>query len=560
MTINAQNRLLPDWFTRVRTRQLVLPRFQRFEAWSHANVTQLLNTILQGLPVGALLILEIGNEEPFVSRPIVGAPEDGERIVEHLLDGQQRLTALWRSLHNNYEDRTYFVYLQPDEETGMPYYVNSIGRWKKDGDKEYRPFWVNDPVQLWKNRMIPLHLFAPGDEATERYKAWARLAIPDAEEREDVSEQRSAIRQQIATFNLPFLSLPVATSRETALDVFIRMNTSAAPLKIFDVVVAQVEASLGQSLHDLIADIRTACPNIADYYDVEELSLYASALLQGRPPSNKTYLDKDFGPRMLENWDDLISGIQRVVAFLEEERLFDAQRLPTDLVVPILTALWGRTSDGLDAEGRSRMIYRTYLWRAFFTNRYEKSTSSRALTDFIEIRELIQNSSARPPTVFDLEQHPLPDPNELLLAGWPTKKDRLARAILALALREGGHDLADGGSVSRANLKKREYHHIFPDAYLRDQGFSQSQIYRSLNCALITWRTNRNISAKEPARYLAERLDGTVIDEEEIRLRLSRHLVPYDEMLRGDYEEFLDTRAELVHSRMREVCRDEGLS
>jgi hypothetical protein len=32
MSIEARNRLLPDWFTRIRTRQTVLPRFQRFEA------------------------------------------------------------------------------------------------------------------------------------------------------------------------------------------------------------------------------------------------------------------------------------------------------------------------------------------------------------------------------------------------------------------------------------------------------------------------------------------------------------------------------------------------
>jgi len=104
MAIEARNRPLPDWFTRIRTRQLVLPRFQRFEAWGHASVTQLFNTILQDLPVGAVLILEIGNEEPFISRPLKGAPETGERVSEHLLDGQQRLTALWRGLNNNYED------------------------------------------------------------------------------------------------------------------------------------------------------------------------------------------------------------------------------------------------------------------------------------------------------------------------------------------------------------------------------------------------------------------------------------------------------------------------
>ena len=70
--------------------------------------------------------LEIGDEEPFISRTLKGAPEMGERVTEHLLDGQQRLTALWRGLHNNYDDRTFFVYLTTDEESGVPYYVNSI--------------------------------------------------------------------------------------------------------------------------------------------------------------------------------------------------------------------------------------------------------------------------------------------------------------------------------------------------------------------------------------------------------------------------------------------------
>lgn len=560
MTINAQNRLLPDWFTRIRTRQTVLPRFQRFEAWSHSTVTQLFNTILQGLPVGAVLVLEIGNEEPFISRTIVGAPETGERVTEHLLDGQQRLTGLWRALHNNYDDRTYFIYLNTDEETGMPFYVDSIGRWKKQGDKEYRPFWANKPVEQWKRRMIPLDLFAPGDGAHEGYKAWAREAIPDADEREDVSETRSKIRQMFATFNLPFLSLPVTTSKETALDVFIKMNTSAAPLKTYDIVVAQVEAGLGRSLHDLVASVKTECPNIAAYYEPEDLTLYASALLQGKPPTNKTYLEKEFGQNLLENWEALISGIKRTETFLEEERVFDATRLPTDIVVPVLTALWAKTPDGLDAEGRARTVFRKYIWLAFFSNRYEKSTNSRALSDYLEIRALLAGKSEATPLVFDQQLHPLPQEAELLVAGWPKSKDRLARAILALALREGGHDLADGSTVSRLNLPRREYHHIFPDAHLKRLGRASAEIFRSLNCALITWKTNRNISDKEPEHYITERLDGTGVDEGEVRQRIAKHIVPYDEMVSGDYDAFLQKRAQMIHTRMLEVCGAQGVT
>lgn len=554
MAINALNRPLPDWFTRIRTRQTVLPRFQRFEAWSHSNVTQMFNTILQGLPVGAVLVLEIGNEEPFISRTIKGAPETGERITEHLLDGQQRLTGLWRGLHNNYDERTYFLYLTPDEETDMDYFIGSIARWRKEADTEMRPFWANKPQEQWRRRMIPLALCAPGEKGPTQFREWAKAAIEDRDERDEVADQMTKIREIFVTFNLPYLSLPVATKKETALDVFIKMNTSAAPLSTYDIVVGQVEASLDKSLHDLVADTRETCPAIAEYYPPEDLALYASALLQGSSPGNSTYLAKNFGTRLLDNWGTYLKGVSRTATFLEEERVFDAKRLPTDIVVPVLVALWALAPDGLDAEGRARTILRKYLWRAFFSNRYEKATASRSLVDFNELKALVTGSAETKPGIFDEDQYPLPQAQELMDAGWPKKKDRLARAVLALALRQGGLDLADGSTVNRANLAKREYHHLFPDAHLKRLNIEDVKIFRSLNCALVTWRTNRNIAAKEPERYLSERRDGTDLGEAEVRARLESHLIPYDEMVAGDYDAFLSARADLVYDAMIKLC------
>lgn len=556
MGIEARNRPLPDWFTRIRTRQTVLPRFQRYEAWGHDNVTQLFNTILQGLPVGAVLILEVGNEELFISRSLKGAPQTGERVTEHLLDGQQRLTALWRALHNNYEDRTYFLCLKKDEETGMPYYVDSLARWKKEDDKERRPFWANDAKEQWKRKMIPLDLCYPDINAQERFRQWAKKTIESADERETISYQVAGIRQIFATFNLPFLSLPPTTKKETALDVFIKMNTSAAPLSTYDIVVAQVEAGLDKSLHDLVAEIKTAAPAIEFYYPTDTLVLYASALLQRKPPTNSTYMAKDFSVGLLDRWETILSGAKRTVEFLEQERIFDAARLPTEIIIPVLVALWGLAPEKLDAAGSARTTIRKYLWRAFFTNRYEKSTSARSLADFNELKDLIAGKESSP-LVFDENQHPLPQPEELLIAGWPVRKERLARAILALALKHGGLDLADGGEATRASLARREYHHLFPDAHLTRQGVPDDQIYRSLNCALVTWTTNRNISAKDPERYLAERRQGTTLGEVEIKSRLASHLIPYDEMVKNDYNAFLMTRAKLVHTAMRDLC-DQG--
>lgn len=108
----AQDRTLGVWFQSIQQGQVKLPRFQRFEAWDRNRVTGFLNTIINNLPVGVTLALEVGDQEKFESRYISTAePAVEGRVNQHLLDGQQRLTAFWRSMHNNYKWETYFVYL-----------------------------------------------------------------------------------------------------------------------------------------------------------------------------------------------------------------------------------------------------------------------------------------------------------------------------------------------------------------------------------------------------------------------------------------------------------------
>ena len=435
MGITANNRLLPAWLTRVETGQIKLPQFQRWEAWSHANVALLFNTVLHDLPAGSVLVLEIGNAEPFPSRVITGAPDATERTTEHLLDGQQRLTALWRGLNNNYEERTYFLVLtdDDDEETGLPYFVDSVSRGRRKTDNQRMPLWVDQPAQQWERRMIPLDMLAPGDASPGAFRSWSEQAIPDIQERMEITDTAYKVRNAFSTFNLPYLSLPVQTEPHTALDVFIRTNTSATPLGDYDIVVALVQAGTGQSLHDMVADTRQECPEISRYYSPEDLALAAGALLQGRTPGKSTYLSSGFGDQLVANWDRYSQGVKDAAEFLADEKIFDADRLPTDIVVPVLVAIWADAPTGPDAKGRARTILSKYAWRAFFTKRYERSTATRSLSDYNELRRHIHDTQAPLPSIFDDDANPLPEINELVEAGWPKRKDRLGRAILALA-------------------------------------------------------------------------------------------------------------------------------
>ena len=115
--MEARSKTIEQWFSMVEQSQIVLPRFQRHEAWRHGQIIGLLENVLRkpSLPIGALLVLEIGDTEPFYSRAIVGAPEPSGRPQMHLLDGQQRMTALWRGLTGDYDDLSVYISLGPPE-------------------------------------------------------------------------------------------------------------------------------------------------------------------------------------------------------------------------------------------------------------------------------------------------------------------------------------------------------------------------------------------------------------------------------------------------------------
>ena len=243
----------------------------------------------------------------------------------------------------------------------------------------------------------------------------------------------------------------------------------------------------------------------------------------------------------MSGWNEIVDGIGWTTRFLEEERVFDALRLPTIAILPILAALHQILPVQPDQLGHARTILRGYCWRAFLTRRYEQSVGSRSLQDFRGLRTAITKNLpidelAELIPIFDEREYPLPTVETLQQARWPRYKDILGRGVLAVSLRAGGHDLADGAPVTRGSLRHREYHHLFPDRILtgEDAGLSSFRSYRALNCALITWRTNRVIAAKEPLSYLSDRISGAgVLGAEIIRERLRTHLVPYDELAVG---------------------------
>lgn len=576
--MDANNRPLHEWFNRIRTGQVLLPRFQREEAWDYDNVAGVLNSVLTepaGLPIGSTLILEVGDRQPFVTRPIEGAPKPTERCTEHLLDGQQRLTALWKSLHGLYEDHDFFVRLNNEEsvisDDEQSSQIVRQKRWLDKKDKKRKPIWADNQVDIYQRGLVPVTLLSPDSDST-KVQTWCDTACEgDLQKSRGLERQLAALRERIRHFNLPLLSLPVTTEPSTALRVFVQMNTSAVPLSAFDIVVAQFEAKNNKSMRDLVTDLQKRSKIVADYMLPELLVLQTASLRADRAPQNQTFLDLDL-VKLDKDWEKIRDGIAWAAEFLDEEGVFDSSRLPTSTVIPVIAAMKEHLPDKLDGYSNAIALVRAYVWRCFCTSRYENASATRALQDYRALREVLagKNTKADVP-VFNEKDYPVPGEEELLEAGWPKRRDTLARAILVLSLKAGGHDIADGKAATRGNIKQREYHHLFPDAILTsDAGLSQSQSYRALNCALITMATNRNISAKEPIKYLKERIEKLDLGAGVIEDRLKAHVVPFAELnvggyekippsqkvekIRSDYEAFLRARSTMVADALKALC------
>ena len=176
------------------------------------------------------------------------------------------------------------------------------------------------------------------------------------------------------------------------------------------------------------------------------------------------------------------------------------------------------------------------------------------------------------------ESYPLPTREMALQADWPKRKTILGRGLQALQIKCGAEDLADGAKATVMTITSkehpREYHHLFPAATLEDAGIPNEQVFRALNCALVTWRTNRTISDKDPITYLKERADNCNLGEEEMKRRLKTHLIPYvhlavgyddmaDDVRRGrvknDYDAFLLARAEILAKAAHRACEGKAL-
>jgi hypothetical protein len=490
-------------------------------------------------------------------------------------------------LRDNEDAQTYFVHFPELDEDPRndddAISIRSERRWKNKQDIWF-PMWIDSPKECLRRGLVPVRLLDPQNNETISWVEEATVHLEPGDDVTDIAQYKKLTaeatqfrdrlkllinekREVVKHFNLPYLRLPSSTTKETALSVFINMNTNAKPLSPYDIVVAELEGATDQRLKEMQSKLDAELPRLKKYISLDSAVLQTSALLQGKVPSQRGYFEMDYEV-FADNWSKMVRGLRRAVQTMESMRIYDGERLPSAIPLPVIAALLADELEDGDRRGKVDTVMRRYAWRSFFTNRYEATAASRAAADYRGLAALLADDQSQTPIpVFDDDLFPLPDARELRSAKWPRGKNSLSRAILAASNYFGARDFADDTELSAENVVRREYHHVFPNQLLSDANI-ESML--ALNCVLITWKTNRTIGRLDPITYLEKRAEHAP-QPRDIKDRLESHLVPYEaiaaagpydqaagpalrEAVQPDFDKFLMQRAELISRFMESAC------
>ncbi len=578
-----QSRPLAEWMEAMKSGLVALPKFQRSYVWDTPKVKDLLSALLRGRPVGTLLIIA-DHPTRFSSRAIKGVgiqtqPWDPRRHL--VLDGQQRLTALWSAF------------------LGDPPLVVSVRDWShtplealavKTPTEAELPRDLTDipATRLYEKICFPFSILGI-DGVTQDVNAcwkWCNEAVNnDGDRAMDLYTRiNQGIGERLRGRNLWHLRLLDDLSRKDAIDVYVKTNQTSAVIKRFDIAVALYDADTGKSLREEIIEIvedltdggligrffesRTDEPLIPE---LGELLLKVASLWSDVAPTAGNYTKERVLTTLRGRLEEFRPALAWSLKFYTEEGIPDSRFVPSDVPLRVLPALYSISNENVvpgKFAGRVRRLLRAYLWRSFLTGRYSRSVNTRLQEDYEKLKAALTAIGSltvdlkQVAPIFDEKRYPLPTREQMSALDEqplpsPKLKRTISRGLFAVGLRQA-RDFATGRPFTVNDRGRWDYHHLFPKQYLRDNDVEERRREHCLNFALLTDKTNQLIRAQGPHEYLAEEsaLAKEVGGRKELRKLVETHRIPFDALARNGSKEVGDTYAEFIAKRSEVIVDD----
>lgn len=531
--MEANNRKkIGGWLADVESGTLCLPRFQRKSVWKPNLAVDLLKTIIlnEELPIGIFLILETDSKNPtFPPRHIDGSPEKVSNCRELLLDGQQRITALWKALNDMDED--YIYYAEFCEEK---YKIKDIKKYNRNNKNSHK--FIENPKKPYKKNWFPITLLNPSKDTEECNKWIEELNIANdlAEKLKNLIKETRKIFSKTNGKTIPAFILPSKTERKSAIEIYQTINKNAVKLSDHYLAVAIMEEKISKSLYILEDELKNRNSKIEELESDElgELILKIGCIIQNKIPAGGNYKNLNF-KNLYEGRKEIFEGIEWAVSKINDMNIWTNKQLPSAVPLRVLPALYVKIKEKKGAFKETSAINKVinrYLWHAFLTDRYSKQANERLKEDFDDLlRFVLEKNDENIIRIMKKEVARPPEKSDIKNARWPNSSSQgtLSRSILLIFCASGAETLGDGVRIREDNFLFRERHHIFPKA---KSGHIKYEINCALNCMLVPAEDNKQYKDEWPGDYIQKLFDtqNSELPQLDVVHRLKTHCLNED--------------------------------
>lgn len=562
---------------RIHNGALAIPDFQRDFTWEARRTVTLLRSMMARFPAGTFLFWSVGDDnKDFGSRPVEGAPKKTTAPQELILDGQQRLTSLYRALNGIGDER---FFLDVPSFVDLPSIAIPDGRLleAQDVDFERAVYWYStdskEATSLEsRSARVNAHVLAVAEhrDFDEWLDEYAEVHAADMDEKATknlLRQFRDRYLTPLKSYGFPVVTLPSNTRIEAVATVFETLNSTGKPLGPFELLTARFYPS-GVHLRDLW-DQAVIDHEILSEFSIDEYSVLQAVTLRAHNSAQRSdVLRKLTAQDVQAHWEPVARGFARCLELLQAEcGVVIPKLLPYTMLLVPLAAVW---DDVIKVKGpeQANVLNRIkrFFWCTVFATNYDQGANSQAGADYAKLKYWLFDESKEAPeavATFNLAA------STLLSA--TTRRKALFAGVIALTAMAGARDFHSGLKLTaeKVRAEKIDSHHIFPKAYLAGKKDSEGNPMNSeliLNRALIDPLTNKTIGSKAPSVYFDE-LRKTIEEPQLIEIMRSQ-LIDADEAsdpfreddFRGFIEHRLSDVIEAIESATgHEVARDREL-
>ena len=521
-------------FNNIDEGRIKIPVFQRDFVWGKPQTAKLIDSILKGFPIGTFILWKtkerlghmrnIGN----INLP---EPPRGDSI-QYVLDGQQRMTSLYAARKG--------VRITRDNEE-IDYTDIAIDLNKPTDDDEIVLF--NNT--RGKNDCISVHMLLTADMKT--------LVDEFAPHIEKISLYRTTL--EAYSFSVIEIN---EYSNDVACEIFMRINTSGKDLTLFEIMVAKTyNQEQGFDLakrYDNLIDAENGGKDLesANYDTIPAVTVLQCAAAHICREIKRSDILKLQREEFINSWDEVQSGIFDAIDYLRTHLGITVSKiLPYNSLLIPLTWFFIQKNH-TPADTRENYLLRQYVYWASLTNRFTSAVETKIAADLKRMGAILHGGNP------DYHGEEINVDKEKLMWHSFSTGDAFCKAIICLLSCRGPKRFNTNAKVllDNSNLKRsasKNYHHFFPRAFLKKNGFDDFRNNSVMNIVLVDdYLNKRKIKARPPSEYVREFEEENPNIEEVFNshyISSPKEMGIYD----NNYELFIEKRAELVTAALNEI-------